>query len=357
MQEETFTFENLLQAAKECAKGVKGKNSVIKWDANILNYCLRLEQDLASGRFRWSDYVIMQITSPKHRIVNSLRFRDRVVQRCMCNTGLYDDLVRGNIYDNGACQKDRGTKFARNRLKCMMQRHFRKNQNRGWVLSLDIHSFFDSIPHDRLIQMVYNRVRNPRYRQMVAQVIRSFSTPEKPGKGIGLGSQISQLLAVAYLSPVDYFAKMVAHIDGYIRYCDNIIILIPDKIAGPDGQTRDGKVIAQNIKTAIVRILTDLGLELNPKSALFPLDKGISFLGFHYQLKATGGVSVLPLKSSFRRERRKLAKMLKKMNSGDVKITPKDIWNSFVSWKGYFQDSDAYNRIHKMELELRSRLQ
>ncbi len=355
--EETFTFENLLQAAKECAKGVKWKNSVIKWDANILNYCLRLEQDLASGRFRWSDYIIMQITSPKPRTVNSLRFRDRVVQRCMCNTGLYDDLTRGNVYDNGACQKGKGTKFARNRLKCMMQRHFRQFEDKGWVLSLDIHSFFNSIPHDRLIQMVYRRVRNPRYRQMVAQVIRSFSTPESPGKGIGLGSQISQLLAVAYLSPVDYFAKMMARIDGYIRYCDNIIILIPDKITGPDGQTRDGKIIAQNVRNAIVRILTDLGLELNPKSTLFPLDKGINFLGFHYQLKKTGGVSVIPLKSSFRRERRKLGRMIKKMKGGDTTIKPQDVWNSFVSWKGYFQDSDAYNRIHKMELELRRKMQ
>lgn len=355
MEETTFTFENLLQAAKECCKGVKWKNSVCKWDANILNYCLRLERDLAEDKFSWSPYIAMKITSPKPRTVNSLRFRDRVVQRCMCNNGLYEDLTRGNIYDNGACQKGKGTKFARNRLKCAMQRHFRQFGNNGYVLSLDIHSFFNSIPHDKLIQMVYNKVRNPRYRIMVAQVIRSFSTPEQPDRGIGLGSQISQLLAVAYLSPVDYFCKMKACIDGYIRYCDNIIILVPDTITAPDGITRTGKEVAQNLKTVIQQLIESLGVELNPKSTIFKLEQGINFLGFRFRLKETGGVSVMPLRNCFKRERRKLSRLIKKYKAGQV--SKEDVWNSFRSWSGYFQDGDCYNRLKNMENKLKEQLQ
>lgn len=55
--------------------------------------------------------------------------------------------------------------------------------------------------------------------------------------------------------------------------------------------------------------------------------------------------------------RAELGRMIKKMKGGDTTIKPQDVWNSFVSWKGYFQDSDAYNRIHKMELELRRKMQ
>ena len=63
----------------------------------------------------------------------------------MCNNGLYRDLTRGNIHDNGACQNGKGTTFTMDRLDCHLQRFWRKHGTDGWVLRLDIRRFFDSI--------------------------------------------------------------------------------------------------------------------------------------------------------------------------------------------------------------------
>lgn len=324
-----FTYGNLLKAAKKCMNGVRWKNSVIKWQENLPKYCLQLEQELASDKFKWSDSIKMMITSPKRRQVNSLLFRDRVVQRCMCDNGLYEDLTRGNIYDNGACQVGKGTTFSRNRLKCHMQRHFRKHGREGWVLSLDIKSFFDSIPHDRMIRFVFHNVRSHRFRWMARDLIKMGG---KDGAGIELGSQISQLLAVGYLSPLDYFCKHKAGIDGYVRYCDDIIILVPKECQQPDGRVIDGLTVARNLKAKIIEILKDLGLTLNPKSAIYPLKQGVRFLGFRHKLTSGGAIKDTPVKKKISRERRRLRKMLRKNVSGE------NISKHLVSWTGYYKN-------------------
>lgn len=340
MEETGFTFENLFRAAKECSKGVRWKNSVIKWHENASRFCLRLEKELADGTFKWSDSVKMVITSPKKRIVNSLRFRDRVVQRCMCNTGLYDDLTRGNIYDNGACQNGKGTMFARNRLKCHIQRHFRKFGNNGWVLSLDIKKFFDSIPHDKLVNFVFKRVKSNRYRWMVRDLIRMGGNN---GVGLELGSQISQLLAVGYLSPIDYFAKQVARIDGYVRYCDDILVLIPPRCTQPDGTVVDGKEIALSLKKIFAKMLADLGLELNHKSTIYPLRHGIKFLGFRHKLSSGGGVIDTPLRKQTRKENKKISRLIEK------RLPPEALKRHFYAWSGYYKNCKSNRHVNELK--------
>lgn len=343
MEEAGFTFENLLRAAKECARGVHWKNSVVKWQENLPRFCLRLERELAEGTFKWSESVKMLITSPKKRIVNSQRFRDRVVQRCMCNGGLYEDLTRGNVYDNGACQNGKGTLFMRNRLKCHLQRHYRKYGDAGWVLSLDVKRFFDSIPHDKLVSFIFQRVKSNRHRWMVRDLIRMGGTE---GTGLELGSQISQLMAVGYLSPIDYFAKRVARIEGYVRYCDDIVILIPPECVQPEGTIVAGREVAMALKGTITKMLFDLGLSLNPKSTIYPIRQGIKFLGFRHRLTSGGGVLDTPLQKQTRKEKRKITKLMNKQ------LSPEAVVRHFNAWAGYYKHCKGKQQIHKLERRL-----
>lgn len=57
-------------------------------------------------------------------------------------------MTRNFIYDNCACQKGKGTDFARGRLKCHLQRCYRKNGLDAWVLQCDIKHYYDNIQHD-----------------------------------------------------------------------------------------------------------------------------------------------------------------------------------------------------------------
>lgn len=297
----TLTFDGLLTAAHQCALGVKWKDSIATWvhPRNIALNCLKLMQELDAGTYRLGGYVVFDVKEPKRRTIRSPKFRDRVVQRAMCNAGLYDDLTRGNIYDNGACQNGKGTTFTMDRLECHLQRFWRKHGTDGWVLRLDIHKFFDSIPHDRLKEMTARKVRNPEFMARVDEIIDSFSDP-----GIGLGSQISQLLAISYLSDLDHYIKETLGIKAYVRYSDDIVCI------------HESKDYLQKVWKDVEARIHELGLELNPKSTLHPLRHGVNFLKFKYLLTCTGRVVRILNRKNTARMRRRIQKLKKMATKG-----------------------------------------
>lgn len=327
-----LTFEMLMEAAIQCARGVKWKDSIASWvhPRNIALNCYRLWSELDSGTYRLGGYAVFEVTEPKRRTIRSPRFRDRVVQRAMCNNGLYEDLTRSNIYDNAACQNRKGTSFAMKRLTCHLQRFWRKHSDDGWCLRLDIHKFFDSIPHRQLKEMVEGMVRDEEYRTRVFEIIDSFADP-----GIGLGSQISQLLAIAYLSRLDHFIKEDLGIEHYVRYSDDIVIV------------HESKEYLQYAWRRIEEKLKKLAVELNPKSTLHPLRHGIWFLKFRFLLTDSGKVVRLIDQKNVHRMKRRLKKICTKVAAGER--SRQDAVNSFTSWKAHANQGNSTNTIRRIK--------
>ena len=60
-----------MQAARECAKGVRWKTSVASWvhPCNLASNCLKLLDELETGEYRLSPYSVFRITSPKPRVI------------------------------------------------------------------------------------------------------------------------------------------------------------------------------------------------------------------------------------------------------------------------------------------------
>ena len=197
-----------------------------------------MRQDLINGTYKIQPYYIFYIHTPKKRQIVSTRLRDRIWQRSMCNNGLYDDLTRGFIHDNCACQTGRGTHYAMARLECHMQRIWRKHGPAVWVAKLDISKFFPSIPHIVAKAAAAKRIRDEHFRQHVFDIIDSFKD-ERPQaeidaypfgpRGIALGSQISQLVALAVLDDIDHYIKERLHIRHYVRYMDDLVLIHEDK--------------------------------------------------------------------------------------------------------------------------------
>lgn len=332
-----LTFDGLMEAARQCALGMKWKDSIAAWThpRSIALNCLKLKQELDNGTYRLGGYVIFDVTEPKRRTIRSPKFRDRVVQRAMCNAGLYHDLTRGNIHDNGACQNGKGTTFTMDRLECHLQRYWRKHGNDGWVLRLDIRRFFDSIPHDQLKAMVAKKVRCEEFRRRVNEIIDSFSDP-----GIGLGSQISQLLAIAYLSELDHYIKERLGVRHYLRYSDDIVMI------------HESKEFLQRTWTDMARRLAALGLQLNPKSTLHPLKQGVRFLKFRFILTDTGKVVMVLDRRNIVRIRKRLRKLKNKATRGERQW--QDLINSFNSWKAHAEQGNSHERIRRLNRWLES---
>ena len=159
-----------------------------------------------------------------------------------------------------------------------------------WVIEGDITSYFDEIPHRRLIKAVKKRVADRDIRDLLWKFLRA-GVMEK-GKqretltGTPQGGIVSPLLANIYLHELDrYMESNYLNLDShararrrkqgegnflYVRYADDFVVLC-----------NGTKAEAQKMKEALGGILSNMGLELSEeKTKITHITAGITFLGY-----------------------------------------------------------------------------
>lgn len=277
-----------------------------------------------------SPYQQFRIYEPKVRDILATRIIDRQVQMALCEGGLYRDLTEHFIYDNCACQKGKGTDFALKRVRVHLSRFYRKHGKDGWVLKLDVHQFFPSTRHDVAKQAVAKRVKDPKACQYVFNVIDSFGG----NKGIGLGSQISQLVELAVLDDIDHYIKERLRIKHYIRYMDDFLIIHEDK------------EYLRFCKGEIEKLLTLIHLELNEKTTIYPLRQGVKFLKWRFILSDTGKIAMKMSGDKTGRERRRIKRILKQESSGRLEKGTAE--RSLQSWLANADRGDTYFQQKRM---------
>lgn len=216
-----------------------------------------------------------------------------------------------------------------------MKVHFRKAYLRygpnAVAYVFDIHDFFGSTPHGVAKHIIDKHIRDKWARIMVEDVIDSFG----PDKGIGLGSEISQLVELSMLDGLDHYIKEELHIKYYERYMDDFVIIGDDR----EQIKRYANLIKERLR--------DIGLALNTKkSRLVPLKKGFRWLGFYYRLTNTGRTLVILPNDKIKRMKRKLKKKLGLVKTG--KITLESFKQGFKDWLSYANFGDNKDTIRRV---------
>ncbi len=115
--------DNLVSAFKNAKKGVSWKESIQRYEANLLTNILETKQKLLNGEDIRRGFVEFDVNERgKVRHIKSVHISERVVQKCLCNEVLTPIFTRSLIYDNGASIKNKGISFALNRLICHLRR-------------------------------------------------------------------------------------------------------------------------------------------------------------------------------------------------------------------------------------------
>ena len=296
------SFGALYKGLKKSCRNVRWKDSVIGYEANGLKNTLELSERLENGSYKISKYQEFTVHEPKERKILASRLVDRQFQRSLCDNGLYQDIVEHLIRDNVACQIGRGVDDALNRLKVHLQRHYRKCGNEGWVLKCDIHHFFPETRHDVAKAAVLKYVSDPDAAKAVCNIIDSFGGD----KGIGLGSQISQLVELLVLNDLDHYIKERLRIKGYIRYMDDFILIHPDR---------------DYLRECLDKIrdkMKEMDFELNNKTQIHPLRQGVKFLQWRFILTETGKTLMLMDNAKLSKQRRRIRKLWKREKAGTV---------------------------------------
>lgn len=328
--EEIISFEALYNSMNKCVKGVLWKDGVASFYHNWIRELLRLERELHTGTYRERKPVFFTLTEPKVREIMSIAFRDRIFQRSLNDVAIYPATTRTFIYDNFACQQGKGTEKAKERLKEFLRRFYRRHGTEGYVLQCDIKGYYPNMRHDVAKEILRKYLDDEVY-QLAAEILDNF-----PGEvGFNPGSQIIQIIGITALNEMDHFIKERLRIKYYIRYMDDFLLISNDK-----------KQLERSLE-CIKEILANMDMELNlKKTSIYPITKGIKFLGFYFKLKDTGKVVVSIDPKKVKHERRKLRRMANLVKKG-LKSREK-VDEHFESWKVHASYGDSYKMIQNM---------
>lgn len=323
-------FNNLYQSYLDARKGKRWKMAVVRYEVNALENTMFLHYMLTSKKYRPSPYNTFLIHEPKERVIMYNGFKDKIVQHSLCDYVLGPALSKSFIYDNYASQEGKGTHFGLDRLKYFMQRYYRQNGPAGWVLKCDITKYFYRINHDVLKSQLRRLIHDPDVLWLLDLIIDSTEGP-----GIPIGNHTSQWFAVLYLSGMDHMIKERLGIKFYGRYMDDFYLIHQDK---------DYLIYCLE---EIKKYLVPLGLELNHKTAIFPLSQGIDFLGFRTYMTDSGKVVRKIRRDSKNRIRRKLKEFRHLLDEG--RITFDTVVQSYSSWTGHAGHGNSHHLIRQTD--------
>lgn len=295
--------EGLYEASQKCFHGTDWKQSVAAFELNAWERCVRLSDELMDGTYRAREPKRFTITRPKRRPCLSVGIRDRVYQRSLCDNVVYPAMAKSLIPANCACQKGKGTDYARERLKKMLRRHWHHHGTEGYVLQMDVAGYYPNMRHD----VVMGKFARKLDEETCARVEAILSRQYAGDVGFEPGSQLVQIAGISALDGLDHFIKERLHVKGYVRYMDDMLCL---------GETRER---LEEVRDEIARYLDGIGMRLHPtKTRIQRLDRRIPWLGFTYELKPSGFVCVRCKPAKVRDDRRRLRRIADAVAAGTV---------------------------------------
>lgn len=326
-----FSYEHLYHSYRMCRRNVAWKASVQKYMTQAPLNVLQTYTRLMNGKFKTTGFFEFDIMERgKKRHIRSVTISERVVQRCLCDYALVPVLCRTFVYDNGASMKNKGYTFASKRLTQHLHEHYRKHGRDGYILLFDFSKFFDRVSHKLVKGILHKEFSDERLLALTEHFIDAFGSI-----GMGLGSQISQILALASANKLDHYIKEVCGIRGYGRYMDDGYLIHPDK------------TYLQKCLEGIKAICDELEITLNTKKTqIVKLSHGFTYLKIRYYLLPSGKVVKKIYRRSVTKMRQKLKAFQKKVADGIM--TYKDVYQSWQSWRAYAANFNAYRTIQRM---------
>lgn len=366
--EEICNANNLIKSFYETRAGTDWKESVQRYEINLLQNVRHSQLDIRIERYKMKPCVEFQLRERGHiRNIKSLHISDRVVLHSCCNNVLVPRVRPKLIYDNGASLKDKGISFSRRRFCIHLNNYYKEHGNEGYIRLFDFKKFFDNIPHEKALKQ-YKPLLNNKEFEFVQNIFKTFEvdvsymTGEQYAncmqevfnsleyvkqnypqtrqkmmpKSVGIGNQISQITGVFFPHELDNFMKIVCGVKYYGRYMDDFYII---------AETKE-ELNALTILIAAECAKHSLFLNFK-KIRTSPINKEFIFLKTIYKIKSNGRIIKRITKDNINRERRKIHKLRNLVN--DNKMTAEHATNCYKSWRGSYKNYDSHYEIIKMD--------
>lgn len=296
----SISFSALWESAERCRHGVGWKPSVMQYINHLPIEALRASNDLKDGTWVDGNAKPIKITYPKQRDGLSIRFRDRVVQRSLNDNVLYPEMTRHFINANCACQKGKGTEYARKLVRQCLHRNYLKYGHEFYVLQIDISGYYPHMRHDVVHALFSKYFDNEVVKRIDSILSKQGSIGGDGNIGYHPGSQLVQIAGISLLNGIDHRIKEKLGCRDYVRVMDDFLLMHPCK---------------EYLEICLEEItgwLSRLGFDTNKrKTHITHATEGFTFLGFRYMPSNRHEWYMTVKSQSVKHERKKLARLAK----------------------------------------------
>jgi RNA-directed DNA polymerase len=306
--------------ANRGAAGVDGV-SIERFAARSDLYLAELADELRAGTYR--PLPVRRVDIPKGnggtRPLGIPAVKDRIAQTAMklVIEPIFEATFRSESY---GFRPGRGCHDALREVDRLIKEGFTH------VVDADLAGYFDSIPHEPLVERVARRLSDGRVlgllRLWLGQDVMSGLERWTPAAGTPQGAVISPLLANIYLHPLDEL--MAAKGYRMVRYADDFVVLCRSREAAEAALAEVRRWVAEN------------GLRLHPDKTHVgdcrQPGEGFDFLGYRFEAgqRRVRKKSLDRLKDSIREKTRR--------TRGDsLACTVADLNAMLRGWFGYFK--------------------
>jgi RNA-directed DNA polymerase len=300
----------------------------------------KLEQELRAGQYQPQAVKRVWIPKPgsqEKRPLGVPTVRDRIVQGAVLQV-IEPIFEREFAPQSYGFRPGKGCKDALRRVEELLR------SGKDWVVDADLKSYFDTIPHERLMERVGEKIADGKVLSLIkgmlqAGVMDSVEGWQATGQGSPQGAVISPLLSNIYLNGLDW--QMARKGFEMVRYADDFVVLC-------SSQEESQKALEQ-----ISQWVEENGLKLHPtKTRLVDARQrgGFDFLGYHFERGKKW-----PRKKSLDKLKDAIRSKTRRNNGRSMKAICVDLNLTLKGWFGYFKHS-APHVLESIDGYVRGRL-
>ena len=254
--------ENFALAWRRVRRRHASSEEVLEYERHLGENLEALRQELMAGAYRPGGFRQFKVWDPKPRIISCAPVRDRIIHHALC--AVITPLLERRFIDGSyACRKGKGSHLACLKARELARRH-------AYFLKLDVRHYFDSIPHERLLDVLLPMFREREVRDLIERIVREPLPNLPQGVGLPIGNLTSQWFANAYLDALDHRISREWQVGGrYLRYMDDLLVFADTKA--------ECWYLAAEIEEWLTR---ERALELKTEATIVAsVSEGVPFLG------------------------------------------------------------------------------
>ena len=263
---------------------------------------------------------------------------DRVIQQAMVQ--VLSPMFEPHFSDNSY-----GFRPNRSCEKAIIKALEFMNDGYDWIVDIDLEKFFDNVPHDKLLRLVSDVVKDGNVVSLVNKFLKAGvmvdNEYEETTIGTPQGGPLSPLLSNIILNKLD--KELEVRGLNFVRYADDIIILVKSEKAA-------NRVMA-SITDYIER---KLGLKVNMTKTKVCKPNELKYLGFGFYKSTKYGV--IPHEESKKKFKRKLKGLTKRSESISLDKRFERLNWLIRGWVNYFKISKMKWFLTKVDEWLRTRI-